>query len=529
MLIFSILLTSSSFVYSQYTPSLHTPMNKPVGMAQAAPTDARSYYYDATSYTYRPYNSTSEVLSYLNTSVKRSGHFPIYVLSGGIVKAYMFRNGVLDANLVEMSMFGSGTDSTMYSFDGTLTGNRTINLSSSTLNFTNGSGNSPFSIQKGAYIAASGVGNIGLNASTDTIFNYYDSSDLGSQFTSFTPKINFSGTTRFNGTSIFAPIKPDTANTGISSNILYFFGRGNSRVLQYGSINLEGYGGPTGGAFGFKTDGFFRFNSTTGLMQLGSWASLVYPTTSTGVFQLGVSSTTGGFLFGNGSYQTSGNLLNVYNDYNRSKFIIQPDGRTKFYSDTARNPNGAMTSLSTYAAFEIESRLGKGLIIPRMNTSTRTSLGTGAPKGLIVYDTSANNLYFYNGSAWVAAGGGTGGIVTTTYTPTFLTNVANVSASSLSGSLATYNNYNGTSVEVWGQITITPTATSTLTKLRMQIPISAGGSSAEILQGNMTTSDGLSGRIYYDNVTEGAMLEFTSNGTSAKVFSFRYIYRIVAL
>lgn len=505
-------------------------MNKPVGMAQAAPTDARSYYYDGSSFTYRPYNSTSEVLSYLNTATKRSGHFPIFVSSGGVVRSYMFRNGVLDANLVEMTMFGSGTDSTMYSFDGTLTGNRTVNLGTSTLSFTNGNGINPISISKGLYVGSSGIGNIGLNASTDTVFNYYDSSDLGSQFTSFTPKINLSGTTRFNGASIIAPMKPDTTNSGISSNTLYFLGRGSNRVLQFGSINLEGYGGPTGGAFSFKTDGFFRFNSTLASFQFGSYASMYYPTnnTSTGM-GFGINSTGAGFLFGNGAYQTSGYLFSIFNDYNRYKFVVNPDGGTKVYQDTARNPNGAYPGKSAYAAFEIESRLGKGFLMPRMNSSTRTTLGTGAPKGLMVYDTLANNLYFYNGSSWIAAGGGTGGITTTTYTPSFLTNVQNVGASSLTGSSATYNNYNGTSVEVWGEISITPTASATLTKLRMQIPVTAGGSSSNILQGNMTTSDGLSGRIYYDNVTEGAILEFTSNGTTAKTFSFRYIYRIVAL
>lgn len=51
------------------------------------------------------------------------------------------------------------------------------------------------------------------------------------------------------------------------------------------------------------------------------------------------------------------------------------------------------------AALEIDSTT-KGLLFPRMTTSERTSITTPAA-GLMVYDTTKNALYYYNGSSWV--------------------------------------------------------------------------------------------------------------------------------
>lgn len=100
----------SLYVNAQYNPVNFTVSNKSYGLAQAATTDARSWYYDGTNFVMRDYNGTSEVLSYLNLSIYRSGHFPIYVHSGGtlnsgvwtggITLVYFFKNGTADGNLV---------------------------------------------------------------------------------------------------------------------------------------------------------------------------------------------------------------------------------------------------------------------------------------------------------------------------------------------------------------------------------------------------------------------------------------------
>src|SRR5580765_373300 len=101
-----------AFTQQRYSPDEHLPVNKAFGQAQAAPLDARSYFYDKTLFKYRPYQSIIEVNSYLNTSTVRQGNFPIYIniggtltpsgtFTGGHIYEYSYRDGVLDNNLVQ--------------------------------------------------------------------------------------------------------------------------------------------------------------------------------------------------------------------------------------------------------------------------------------------------------------------------------------------------------------------------------------------------------------------------------------------
>lgn len=97
--------------YNQtYNPSLHLTTNKSVGIAQAEPVDARTYFYDAVNFTYRPYQNTSEVLTYLNLSKYRVGQFDIVINTGGILNSgvitggtnaiWYFKNGTANGDLV---------------------------------------------------------------------------------------------------------------------------------------------------------------------------------------------------------------------------------------------------------------------------------------------------------------------------------------------------------------------------------------------------------------------------------------------
>ena len=94
-----------------YIPPEHTVSNKSYGMAQAGPTDARTYFFDANNFVYRPYQSTAEVLTYLGLPKYRTGQFDIVVntggtlnpdgtLTGGTNAIWYFKNGQADGDLV---------------------------------------------------------------------------------------------------------------------------------------------------------------------------------------------------------------------------------------------------------------------------------------------------------------------------------------------------------------------------------------------------------------------------------------------
>lgn len=100
-----------------YTGDPHIAFNKPVGITQAIPVDARTYYFDSLNFRYREYISTAEVLAYLDLPKYRKGHFSIIIntggalsdgiVTGGVNNAYWFKDGVTDAHLVVMN--GAGT------------------------------------------------------------------------------------------------------------------------------------------------------------------------------------------------------------------------------------------------------------------------------------------------------------------------------------------------------------------------------------------------------------------------------------
>lgn len=118
--LFTALLLLSAFVsFGQYTPGSHVVVNDAVAPAQPTPLDARSMFYDGTNFLYRAYNGTAEVLTYLNTTAYRSGHFIIVVDSGGSLQSngtyiggyntfYMFKDSTTAGGLVKMNLFGTG-------------------------------------------------------------------------------------------------------------------------------------------------------------------------------------------------------------------------------------------------------------------------------------------------------------------------------------------------------------------------------------------------------------------------------------
>ena len=78
---------------------------------------------------------------------------------------------------------------------------------------------------------------------------------------------------------------------------------------------------------------------------------------------------------------------------------------------------GAITGLDVSAKVQIDSIYG-GLLIPRLTTTEKNAILTPAT-GLQLYDTTLNQIQFYNGSAWVSTGldgiyGGSGTLSTNT-------------------------------------------------------------------------------------------------------------------
>lgn len=119
-------LVAVSALSQVYNPSLHATVNKSLGMSQAGPTDARSYFYDENNFVYRPYVSIQEVKTYLTLPKFRTGQFDIIVNTGGTLASgvitggtnavYYFKDGTTDNDLV----FKGSTSLTWGSITGTL-------------------------------------------------------------------------------------------------------------------------------------------------------------------------------------------------------------------------------------------------------------------------------------------------------------------------------------------------------------------------------------------------------------------------
>src|ERR1043165_6327152 len=64
---------------------------------------------------------------------------------------------------------------------------------------------------------------------------------------------------------------------------------------------------------------------------------------------------------------------------------------------------GIGTSVPAVSAKLDIASTSQGLLVPRMSTTQRTTISSPA-KGLMVYDSTANGFYYYNGSSWTAVG-----------------------------------------------------------------------------------------------------------------------------
>lgn len=106
--LFLVLFLIGAFVVKgQYNPALNPPVtNRPLSIAQGVSTDSRSQFYDAVNAVWRDYQSKSEVMSYLNLTKYRQGHFPVFIHNGGTLNG----SGVWVGGTTDIYVFKDSTD-----------------------------------------------------------------------------------------------------------------------------------------------------------------------------------------------------------------------------------------------------------------------------------------------------------------------------------------------------------------------------------------------------------------------------------
>lgn len=201
-----------------YSPSVCcTVSNKSYGAAQAVSTDGRSWFYDASNFVMRDYNGPTEVFSYLNLPKYRSGHFPIYVHSGGILQGngvwlggislvYWFKDSTGNANLVRWYTDSTGVSGgPFYAVANNLSeGNAGLIKGNLSLDLVNNTSDA----QKNA--ASVSLTNHTINGSLNTLTNIPNSA-----LTNNTIGLTLTAT----GSDVSIPVTPAALGSSITINI----------------------------------------------------------------------------------------------------------------------------------------------------------------------------------------------------------------------------------------------------------------------------------------------------------------------
>jgi hypothetical protein len=162
---------------------------------------------------------------------------------------------------------------------------------------------------------------------------------------------------------------------------------------------------------------------------------------------------------------------------------------------TAQNVGINTTTPDASAALDITSTTS-GVLVPRMTTTQRTAIATPAT-GLLVFDTTLGQFYFYSGSAWTAIPLSTTTNLSTSYVPRW-------NGSTLANS-AIYDN-TGT------RISIGTTAISPESRLAL-------GGISSLEGGQLQLNSGTDGVLSYhlDNYNDAFRVMSGTNYVSAKV------------
>jgi len=260
---------------------------------------------------------------------------------------------------------------------------------------------------------------------------YWDNTNkyLGVGETTPTARVQIKGVGNTSSTSaLFITNSDSTTNLFIKDNGEFYFGA-NNNTISGSSNNLF----ITGNNIYFKAGGNYAHNMTSAGLQLGNGSAS--PTARLQVKGTGSTSATTSLLVQNSSGQTAIEVKDdksiaifenrIYDGFNQFKsFYIS--GNTTIVSNyqaiSLRVFNGALyasglevvgdgaesrvgigtTSPNASAKLQLDSTT-KGFLPPRMTTTQKNAISTPAA-GLMVYDTSLNQMSYYNGSAWINFG-----------------------------------------------------------------------------------------------------------------------------
>ena len=289
---------------------------------------------------------------------------------------------------------------------------------------------------------------------------------------------------------------------------------------------------------------FYNY-STTSLTQ-GAWAFAGEQITATSGIQQGIrfqkafapssgTASYSAFEFAHAINQTGGSTGITRGLYVNPSLVSAADWRSVEWSNSIGYGIYGAGTASNYVAgnFGFQQTSPTAIADFGASTTSRSSLRirsgtapTSPNDGDIWYDGA--DFYGRVGATTKSftAGGG-GGVTVSNYSPT-VTAVTNVSSATIDHSSVYYISYNGEAYEVWGQVTMTPTAALTTTGFTITLPaLSGGGIYPEVLSGSFTSSDGAVGRIYFGYPTDAAYFESVPPSTISRTYSFRFIYKVI--
>ncbi|MFL5763840.1 MAG: tail fiber domain-containing protein [Bacteroidia bacterium] len=182
-----------------------------------------------------------------------------------------------------------------------------------------------------------------------------------------------------------------------------------------GSTGATGPIGPTGAPGSAGATG--ATGSAGGVGPTGptgpNWTLSTLTFNAAGTLTLNGTAGSGGpITTGNAVWNTIGNSgtspsTNFIGTTDAADFVLRANNTERMRISASNGSIGIGTALPSASAMLDVSSTTKGILVPRMTTAQRLAIGAAAT-GLLVYDNSLNQFFYYNGASWVAIGSGSG-------------------------------------------------------------------------------------------------------------------------